>query len=314
MTKKLVRSFWEVKTDWRKTASEWNTNCPFCLDVRGKPDRDKKLYWNPGKRIGSCKKCETVIVDPSTPSLEFIYETRFKKEKETPKPQIFTLSWTKSALEVDWARDYLHGRGFDDSVIDFWNMRAGEFPTPMVVLPNRFDSDSLTTDFFQARYLRPGKLKYATPSNAIKPVYGIDRLKENAIGIFVGEGCFSAISANSLEGWSSVATYGKSATFQQLKAIAETPAKYVCVVYDGGEITALSDTAESFLSSDKEVFIAVLPFQEDPNSVKDFNSVIKSRVIPFSESTPSLLNKLRNMDRASWEKVERLARPIDIFN
>lgn len=34
--------------------------CPFCEEVRGRPDRDGKFYWNYRKQVGFCFKCETV--------------------------------------------------------------------------------------------------------------------------------------------------------------------------------------------------------------------------------------------------------------
>jgi len=304
------RSFWEVRGEWHRTAHEWSINCPFCESVRGKPDKGRRLYWNPVKRVGSCQKCKTVIVDDTVPTVTQLYESHIAlEERKKPKEQKYNLSWTQPAHEVGWALEYLtQKRGFDLDTIARWEMRAAEFPKRMIVLPDVVDGQY--TNFFQARYLEADKIKYVSPSKADKPVYGLRLCQPNDVGVFVGEGCFSAISTHGVPGWGSVATYGKSATYRQLRAIADLPVEHICIVYDGGEIEALMNSAESLLPAGKQVSIAVLPMGQDPNSM-GFDRWLRhtrKHMLPVNNSTRSILVGLKDMDQRSWDRMLHLAR------
>lgn len=54
-----------------KSDKEWRYCCPVCLDKRGKPDHEGKLYWNIIKNVGYCFKCNTSFFREEAENVSF---------------------------------------------------------------------------------------------------------------------------------------------------------------------------------------------------------------------------------------------------
>lgn len=269
---RLVVQFNDLGPPKHKGKVEWTYDCPFCAEVRGKPDRDGKLKWHPKKHIGSCWKCKTLVVDSGVHDMETVYDLYYRDDTPTrPKleTQLYTLAgWTTPVKEVPWARAYLARRGFDDALCELYNIRSTEHFGRGICLPDGLD-EKLQTRFFQMRRMsEDAKLKYTNPTGADKPVYGLQTVTAETHSAFVCEGCFSSIAMNrAVPGWASLATYGKSPSLEQLKTINALPIEEICIVHDGGEIKSLLDTAQEFFSTTKRISFITMPFGQDPNSV-----------------------------------------------
>jgi hypothetical protein len=270
---RLVVDFSSLPYPKSKGRDEWSYDCPFCLDVRGKADREGKLKWNPRKHIGSCWKCKTMVVDAGVHDMETVYDLYYRDDgpdaKSRLETQRYTLEgWSKPAREVPWAREYLAKRGFDDEITELYKIRATDhFSHGGLLLPNGYEGG--VTNFFQMRNMRPdAHMKYTNPTGADKPVYGLWTVRPETTKAFICEGCFSSIAMNRVDdAWASLATYGKSPSTEQLRTINALPVDELCVVHDGGEIKSLLDTLMDLFSTNKKVSFVLMPFGEDPNSV-----------------------------------------------
>jgi hypothetical protein len=321
--RRRVEKFQELGPPLQRSREEARYNCPWCEEETGKRSKGK-LYFNLKKRVGGCWQCNTVVVDDHNLDIGSLYENYFRRPdpslKKTMDRQRYRLAgWTKPAMEVDWARDYLiKGRGFTTEQIEAYSVRAAESPERCVILPDQI-YPGLTTNFFQLRYLRKeARLKYTNPRDALKPIYGQHTLagKKKA---FICEGCFSSISqAYALPEWGAVATYGKSVTSDQAKAIGKIDIDDWCFVYDGGEIRSIIDAATTLYEAlGRTVYFLILPYREDPNSLRDLASSCR-RVVPVNlVSSASLLGwyeREHPVDdvQGDWEKFARMCAKLSI--
>lgn len=308
--KREIRKFSELRNPISKGRVEWRYLCPFCPELIGKYDKDGALYFNIRKRVGACWKCRVAIVDDYNLDLESLYELHYARRRQPKRAQSYNIaSWSAPAETVDWARRYLHRRGFDDDVIRRYHLRAADVPEPGIVIPDRIHEDG-TTNFFQYRYVHATKIKYTNPTEADKPVYGQHTLAGHDRA-FVCEGCFSSISMGMVSGWGSLATYGKAVPPAQLRILAQLPVSHYCLVYDGGEVEAILSAAETLLETGKSVSALLLPFREDPNSMdaRLLPVSLAEYTLPVNQMSLALVRQyrkragVRNMHAASWDRL-----------
>jgi DNA primase len=236
---------------------------------------------------------------------ELYYAKRTKK-----KAQSYNInSWSEPAANVPWAQEYLHKRGFDDSLIQRYNLRAASLPIIGIVIPDVVYPDG-TTNFFQYRFVGENKFKYTNPTEADKPVFGQHTLTGNTRA-FVCEGCFSSMSMGKVPGWGALATYGKAIAPEQMKVLTKLKVDHYCLVYDGGEVDAILNTAAMLLETGKTVSALLLPFKEDPNSMsaEQLQASLENYELPINSLYLSIIrnyckqSKIRNMQAQPWAQL-----------
>ena len=275
-------------------------DCWFCPEVRGRPDRDHKLYFSKEKEVGFCFKCGTaVVLQQEFESSEDILEDLRKKlrnsfpyggeesrsafqreQRRIPGP--FRLSgWTVPVGDSS-GRAYLESRGISVETASRFGVRFASLPQPGLVLPNRLqeDGEALLTDFYQLRKVDPGGgEKYLSPPDTIKPIAYLDHRsqpgKSNAgltPDLFLTEGMLSAISLHEKLGVPVGALLGLSLTPHQLAELnshlREFPAGRLFLVLDGGEAPRarkLASALEEKVIRCPELRIVDLPARVDPN-------------------------------------------------
>lgn len=254
--------------------------CPFCEEVNGTPDLVGKLYYNVEKRIGYCHRCSTPVFDTSIPTLDQSAKELMNAlsvandEEDLLEGQEYTLDgWTTSVSDNEDVQNYLLDRNITDEIVELYRLRATETPSRAVVIPN-CNLGHLKTDFFQLRDIsKDAYIKYRNPSGS-KPVFGIDHPEiEKFEHAFLAEGVFSAMAAASYnpEHYLGLCTYGKTIVNHHVQILKELSLKSYTLIYDGGELGAIIKAANILLTTGKKVFITLLPYGHDPNSLDEID-------------------------------------------
>lgn len=264
-----------------KSGDEGRYNCPFCITLRGKPDRSAKFYYNRKKRKGHCFKCGAFVIDDSLRDSKEILEELTEPDELTLqqqqyKNQSFKLSgWTVDALTSTIASDYLlNTRHLTADLVEEFNIRYSP-QLNGILFPNKLNSDY--TDFFQLRTLdSTSKMKYTTTKNAVKPICYLDRIKDGVNSLIIVEGFLSGISAYShlnKEVCPIVCTGKKLTSFQidfLKREIRKKNIEQITCCLDGGYMEdnlQLAETLHRELDLDISIFVMNLPFDKDPNDV-----------------------------------------------
>lgn len=251
--------------------------CPYCVEIRGKPDKAGKLYFNVNKGEGLCFKCETPVFKNITfevtteisKFLQKIKEKWYKVEVDLDEDRkTYTLqNWTFPISNNVRVANYLSKRNITQDQIERYHLSSCFRPVEGVVVPNHFVNKNVV-DFFQIRDISDNAwIKYINPHGE-KPIYGIDFLN-NCEKVFVAEGVFSSIAAtNYSENFGGLGTYGKFIKDSYLKTLKTlTKINEYYLIYDGGEFWSIIKAANKLVKTGRTVKVVLLPYDEDPNSV-----------------------------------------------
>ena len=240
--------------------------CPWCLEVRGKPDRDGKLYFNPKKGMGKCFKCGTVCIDDSSPSIDRVYQRYYEKE-DARLTSIFTLKeWTQPVDEVNEVFEYYASRLLSSLAIRDLSIRACTKPYPGLVFPNNIINGD-RTDFFQIRNIsKDALIRYTSPSG-VKPLYGTSTIKTDTTRAVICEGVISTLSFYGINSLATLALMGKECSPLQLKTLRMLPIQEWFLCLDGGEIKSILSRVDQLQSVGIHPRVVILPFGQDPNNL-----------------------------------------------
>jgi hypothetical protein len=180
-------------------ARDVRINCPKCPERGHPPDRKKKLYLNPTKRVGHCFRCGFKVgpdaFESFTQTLGFVYTpslgAALDPVPETTLPAGFSTAWRTPYGTVVWR--YLRQRHLDPATIVGYNLGycAGGPYANRVVLPV-YQGGELQT--WQARDLT-GKspAKYVSaPGSKPHRLFNLDRASRSPVRVLV-EGQFDAL-------------------------------------------------------------------------------------------------------------------------
>lgn len=258
-----------------RSGSEEIYYCPYCIEIRGKPDDEGKLYFNRKKGIGFCQKCEVVVHDGTITTISIEAERYLSRRNvvEASQESVIDLSWTLAVSDVPEVARYLQKRRINSRSIERHGIRACRDPFLGVVLPDK-DLGDLRTNFIQVRDIRDStRVKYRGVSSTSKALYGASRTEGCSIGL-VAEGVFSCISGSRIDPnrIASLCTYGKSIKSDQLEIMKTlTHLDEFILAYDGGYVGAIYKTASQMIQQlpSHKISIAFLPVGKDPNDVDD---------------------------------------------
>jgi hypothetical protein len=256
----------DLGQDYKISGDEMLFCCPYCKSVRGREDKDYKLYFSQSRNTGYCFKCQTVVVCKN-------YDIDNALKIRVNKPDLYKIYEKQNLLITPWTEDiennpavlkYCLDRGFSLETLKKYNIRAYK---NSVVLPDTIQDKS--TKFFQFRNLE-GKIRYTTPRQTEKPIVWLDYVVGDKL--LICEGMFSALAASQILGIDAVALIGKTLTELQLKILRKFCLKhkiseFICLL-DGGyerENKMLAKSINSNLSG--KVSIVSMPQDKDPNDL-----------------------------------------------
>ena len=264
--------------------------CPFCLPVKGSPDKSGHLYIHLRKLVYFCHRCESrgslkrsdEIVDDGR-SVSSVLSKLFNDENRQDPYTYFIPS--KYPKESDKAYEYLISRGIDDDLQRFYDIRIGDTFSDMfgrVLIPN-IVKDNNFTDMYVGRTYIKDKKRYKNPIGAPKNkvVFNLHRI-DKGLPIIITEGVFSAISA----GKNAVALYGKYASDIQIKMILRNKPSLIYVCLDSDAYENSIDLCEKLrYNSQSEVRVVDLPTDKDPSDLgNDLFQGYLDKARPYSET------------------------------
>lgn len=203
-------------------------DCPFCIDVRGEPDDEGKLYWDRDKLVSYCFRCETVgILKSDKPISEVMLElalTRLRDKLSIQVPdkiKLTSLPYEKMFDTLDEeGRSYIESRcPLYSDIIDKLQFRSS--PKYGVSLPVIIDD--ITVAYIirvfpehvkdKRKYLLATGVKYLySPNNIINS-------RTRYCEVTLVEGTFDAIGAL-LDGYPNpIACFGKTITPLQIHVL-----------------------------------------------------------------------------------------------
>ena len=293
-------------------------HCPYCQEVRGKPDRDGKLAFNVKKQVGYCFKCCTPVHGESVQTeglaeIARLYKVNVPKKKLEMKAEVYDLSWTSAIPDMPEVAAYCASRGIGDDIVQKFRLRACSIPMTGLVIPNR-DLGSCKTDYFQIRNIANTGMRYTNPKGSRKALFGVDTMS-GASAAVVCEGAISAMIASQIEtGLGAIALLGKSLSDE----LASEHAKFftmekVTVLLDGGEYLASLDVADKLLKhTGCDVRIGFLPYKKDPNEISlEVLRDCHARSVRYSLATDAFLKRAilhRPDSEWGWDRLMRLVR------
>jgi len=264
----------------RVNGVEYNVCCPFCDN-----GTDFKLYYNAQKDVFNCFKCGA-----SGKGIDLIMQVQscsVLMAKSYLQPSNIKLPPSKVLTSLpDWYQPLLpnptaskpgyeavynyatQSRHFTTAQIEFYGLgyAVGNYKLmSRLIIP-------IERGYYQARAIYKNKIpKYINPDVPKDGrLFNYRFLGQPHIAIC--EGCISAIAAMSIPGDPpALATLGKTATYEQMKRIADAGTKCVELAYDAG--TEYSDSTLDFAgylySRDIEVIIRSYTFG-DPDECNDY--------------------------------------------
>jgi len=308
---------------------ELSFDCPFCLKRKGTSDTGKHLYVNPSRVLHDstgwyyCHRCKATgpisrllknskSVKSATKWEEFLLSLRSQTKVET-KPLV-TVSLPEDytpILKGTEAYKYLISRSINDEIISEYKIGFGSknlrnlnkiersryAGSGRIIFP---DFDSLgNVVYWVARTYKGHKVKYKNPFvDSRDKLFNLVRASEYE-DVIITEGVISAIVA----GRNAVATYGKEVTTTQVSMLSDLKFDKYYVALDGDTLkkdpwSKLPPSSvrlcELLLRRGCDVRIVELPFNDDPASVKDFGSYIKSASkYDFATSLRLIMNSKR---------------------
>lgn len=275
--------------------------CPYCKSIRGKVDKDYKLYFNRNTGLYHCFKCGTSgrisndssIIYSISDRLVELTNNHLSDIIEDKREFRYFLPRT-TPIQNSLAMDYLVSRGLNESHINYYSIRSCSrlsniYPNRIIV-PNNIQGDY--TDMLVARSLDPTidkKYKYLNPTGSRKGevLFNFHRIPEGVEEMIIVEGVFSAISS----GVNAVATYGKLVTSNQIDKIISKKSKKVIVLFDNDAKKQTIDLAKKLYSRGVNVSYVLLPDDRDPSDLgfTEVRKLIKRESVKMTRSLYKLL-------------------------
>jgi hypothetical protein len=294
----------DLKSLVRRSGQEEIYRCPYCSELRGKPDKEGKFYYNIIKQVGHCFSCEAVIVSDALRSPDLI-----RQQLETPSDEE-KYGYQKSSLDV-WTSpikdnqkcfEYMVSqRHISPDVLERFNILATDSPRHGVVFANktwRNGGDTTMTDFFVIRNLSD-TMKHTVLRDQVKPLMWCNQVDSDVLMLV--EGTTSGLSAyQHLDGVvSPLILLGKSISELQLKQLRELchfkKINSVYIATDGGSFEQglkIAAVVHAALIK-QEVFVCYLPWKTDPNTLtkQEFKNIFHTDSHHFQ---PLFINVIRN--------------------
>jgi len=217
-------------------------NCPYCVDVRGKEDKDGKFYWDKTKLIGYCFKCHSVGILKSEKPIEDIqYEILIDSffKHISSNDSSFKL---KDLVEIKYEELF---EPLNKEGIAYLNSRI---PKLYETMSNYFqfrvmDNVGITVPIilfdkvisYNLRYYSPkNKMKYFIPSG-VKYLYSPNCIfteKNKYCEITLVEGVFDACSALILGIKNPVCIFGSSVSDLQVQILRKLSPSIINIQLD----------------------------------------------------------------------------------
>jgi len=228
---------------------------------------------------------------------QFVIELKRARKREVVERESPKVSLPEDYVPVvkgTQAYEYLHARNISDEIIDEYRIGFGtknllNVPpeerrnfagSGRIIFPD-FDQHGEVL-YWVARTYKGHKVKYKNPANADArdKVFNLARAIEYE-DVIITEGVISAIAA----GRNAVATYGKDVTSKQVSMLSAAGFSKYYVALDGDALKRERRSvvrppalklAETLQARGHEVWMVVLPYDEDPASVEDFSRFLEA--------------------------------------
>jgi hypothetical protein len=277
------------------SSGEKRYNCPYCINIRGRHDTDKKLFVNEELGKGYCFKCNSVVFknnkfsfDKDEQNIQNIYE------ESKPNVDLFLEKLDKQELELSWlssvengnpeVRDYLFDvRKIKREYVKKYNIFSWKNYT---VLCDTIYRKGIypCSKFLQLRDTAPNcSIRYVTPVGLVKPIAYLNQLETRSF--IICEGMFSAIKASEYSKLSSVALLGKILTQLQLRLLMNKLDQFDEIICcpDGGYKKENEELAQKLYENliNKKIYLIELPEEKDPAdlSEEEFLEYFNSKVV-----------------------------------
>lgn len=275
--------------------------CPFCLDVRGKPDNDYKFGVDVKTTMYHCFKCHTsgiVVKNHLSHSEKVIpFISNYFKDEETTidslDNKLLVLKDTEPIRKDSVAYDYLKKRKITDEQISYYNIMNGINDNfGRIIIPNMVIAN--WTDFYQGRSYLGHEPKYLNPETIDKSniVFNLHNQTKKQKRVYIVEGVFSAIRG----GKDVVSIYGSSVSDVQINLIKKYRFEEIYCCLDGDEAGTLGNAKLSqklFERTDSKIYIVKLPTTKDPADLGEikFKAYCEKYKKPYiSEKMNSILS------------------------
>ena len=250
-------------------------DCPYCENIRGKADKDRKFMIDLSSGAYYCFKCHTkgVLFHTKPGNSEKIsqllldyynYEDPINEVKDnTIQHHFLRFDNTTKIIDYSLAYYYLLERHITKEQIEFYNIRDGiNENNGRIMIPNLMLGN--WTDYYQGRSYLNLEPKYNNPLNIDKStiVFNLHNQQKHQKRIYIVEGVFSAIRG----GKDVVATYGSDISDYQVSLINNYHFDEIYCCYDGDSAGKKGNLllAEKLGKTNNNVYIINLPEKEDP--------------------------------------------------
>lgn len=272
-------------------------NCPFCEQIRGKPDNDYKCGVDITTTIYHCFKCHSsgIIVKNSYSNserivsylLDYFNEVDNDKQINTSNNNLVEFNNVEYIRKNSVAYEYLQSRKITDEQIIYYNIMNGiNDNLGRIMIPNILVSK--WTDYYQGRTYLDAIPKYLNPHNVNKGniVFNLHNQLKNQKRVYIVEGLFSAIRA----GKDVISTYGSSISDVQANLISNYKFKEIYCCYDGDEAGIIGNNKLSkklFNVTNSSIYTIKLPYDKDPADMGEdiFKEYCEKYRKPFINNT-----------------------------
>lgn len=263
------------------TRGNFDYNCPFCEETRGKADDDHKFVVDVKTTVYHCFKCNAsgVLVKTKNSNAEKVipylvdYFTEDNDVKNNNTLNSSKLIEFKDVIPIEKntvAYEYLKERQITDEQIEFYNIRNGiNNNLGRIMIPNMIISK--WTDYYQGRSYLNVNPKYLNPENIDKSniVFNLHNQSKKQKRFYIVEGIFSAIRAGKDVG----CIYGSSVSEVQVGLIAKYNFDEIYCCLDGDEAGTLGNKKlVSALSqnTNSKIYTIKLPYDKDPADLGEY--------------------------------------------
>lgn len=281
-------------------------NCPYCEEIRGKIDTDRKFMVDLKTTLYWCFKCHTkgLLIKNRVSNSERIIpylmdyfkdsdddETYNSKRDMIINSELLELKDCEPIEKNTVAYEYLQKRHITDEQIKYYNIMNGIHNNfGRIVIPNKVIVK--WTDFYQGRTYLNQPNKYLNPDGIDKTniVFNLHNQNKNQKRIYVVEGIFSAIRA----GKDAVSILGSSVSPVQIEKISNYEFEEIYCCLDGdsaGQLGNINLANELLSNTNSDIYIVKLPEKIDPADMGE----IKFKAYCEKRKTLFLGNRLNNL-------------------
>jgi hypothetical protein len=277
---KYIGELGDLKEQVGQYRNEIVFKCVYCQELTGNPDTKGKFYYNQLYQVGTCFRCETIIVDNSLRSYELIrQQLNSIPDSVRYKNQIFNLNeWTFPAVDSAEHLEYMtKKRAIRSDVLDRFNVLGCESPRKSIVFINKLNEidNRYMTDYIQVRLIKvKGRRKYINLPDEIKPLSWTQYIDTPEIALV--EGFISGLSVyqHTKGKLNPVVLSGKTISELQISQLKEICTlkyniKTIYVITDGGFFENSIKIARQLERElyDQTIFVTKLPERLDPNEM-----------------------------------------------